>query len=679
MSRRVFVFLLLMLSWGLGFANPAVPTAVVNESLAKPVVSVSLGADSARVNLSRKLSWLKDASGSLTLDDVRQGGQFVPLERELSEGFTAAVVWLRLDVVMSAAQPDHIATTTWILEVANALLDDVRLYSPQRDGSYLEQRSGEDVPRSAWPVDYRNPAFQVQIDGGAPQHFYLRIASRNALSTAITLWQPDKFSTASRDEGFNYGFFYGVYVLILVFHLFFWWVTREQLGGWYVPYVLLNFVGAAISTGHLQRLTGMPGQASDMLLGVMLCMPLAISNTFVLLQMELATKMPRFTRIYQPLGWTAGIGFSLGVLADYYGPSVGAAQIIMLLCIAVMICIGVYLALKGHRPARFFLFAFGFFYVAVVLRFLRNLGILEPSLLTEYAVPVGALLHMVVMSLGITGQYNQIKREKLSAQAALNQSLESQVAERTDLLVKEIARREVSESEARRALEVELQSRQEHQDFIAMVSHEFRTPLAIINTVTQQLASSPDTVSAKSSERCGDIRDATKRMSDMMDEFLTLDRLGGDLKARISVFSPADLLRSIVNEFADQQMDTRYMDLPAEVHGDSELLRVAIRNLIGNALRYAPAETCVKILAQGKADGGWQVVVEDAGAGIASDEIPKLFQKYFRGRAAQSKPGAGLGLYLVDRIARLHGGSVGVDSDPGMGCRFVFALPGKGE
>jgi signal transduction histidine kinase len=72
-------------------------------------------------------------------------------------------------------------------------------------------------------------------------------------------------------------------------------------------------------------------------------------------------------------------------------------------------------------------------------------------------------------------------------------------------------------------------------------------------------------------------------------------------------------------------------------------------------------------------------VVEDAGAGIASDEIPKLFQKYFRGRAAQSKPGAGLGLYLVDRIARLHGGSVGVDSDPGMGCRFVFALPGKGE
>jgi signal transduction histidine kinase len=394
-----------------------------------------------------------------------------------------------------------------------------------------------------------------------------------------------------------------------------------------------------------------------------------------LLQLELATVMPRFVRIFQPLTWAIGIGLALGVIAGYYGAAVGAAQLIMLPCIVLLIGLGVYLAFHGHRPARFFLFAFGFFYVAVVLRFLRNLGVLEPSLLTEYSVPVGALLHMVVMSLGITGQYNQIKREKLIAQAALNESLEVQVVERTASLVDEIARREKSENEARRALEVEIQARQEHQDFIAMVSHEFRTPLAIINTVTQQVANSLDSSATKNSVRCNDIRDATKRMSDMMDEFLTLDRLGGDLRARISIFSPEELLRSIINEFPKQRMETRYVDLPAEIHGDSELLRIAIRNLIENALRYAPPDTVVKVLAQGTGEGGVQIAVEDAGAGIASDEIPKLFQKYFRGRAAQSKPGAGLGLYLVERIARLHGGSVRVENEPGTGCRFVFVLP----
>jgi signal transduction histidine kinase len=660
MIRRIFITLLL-LTCRLCFANPE---------------PVSLGADSTRLNLSRHVSWFKDAGGMLTLDDVRQRGNFTPLGRELSEGFTSAAIWLRVDVTLAVP---HTLGTSWILEVANALLDDVRLYVPQRDGSYLEQRSGEDVPRASWPLNYSNPSFQLQIDAGAPQRFYLRISARNAISTSILLWQPDAFATATRDEAFNYGIFYGVYSLILVFHLFFWVVTRERLGGWYVPYVAVNFIGAAVSTGHLQKLIEMTGTTSDMLLGVMLCMPLAISNTFTLLQLELATVMPRFVRIFQPLMWVIGVGLSLGVIAGYYGAAVGTAQLIMFPCILLLLCLGVYLALHGHRPARFFLFAFGIFYVAVVLRFLRNLGILEPSFLTEYSVPVGALLHMVVMSLGITGQYNQIKREKLIAQAALNESLEVKVLERTASLVDEIVRREASENEARRALEVEIQARQEHQDFIAMVSHEFRTPLAIINTVTQQVASSLDATATKNSVRCNDIRDATKRMSDMMDEFLTLDRLGGDLTARISVFSPEELMRSIVNEFSGQRMETRYLVLPTEIHGDSELLRIAIRNLIANALRYAPENTSVKFLVQGDGSGGVAVVVEDEGKGIAADEIPKLFQKYFRGRAAQSKPGAGLGLYLVERIAQLHGGSVSVESVPGAGCRFGFNFPGNAE
>jgi signal transduction histidine kinase len=662
MIRRIFMTLLL-LTGSLCFAN---------------LEPVSLGADSTRLNLSRHVSWLTDAGGTLTLDDVRQRGNFTPLGRELSEGFTSAAIWLRVDVkpALTQAQP---LRTTWILEVANALLDDVRLYAPQRDGSYSEQRSGEDVPRSSWPVNYRNPAFQLQIDSAAPQHFYLRISSRNALSTVIFLWQPDSFASATRDEAFNYGIFYGVYLLILVFHLFFWIVTRERLGGWYVPYVLINFVGAAISTGHLQKMTGLTGGASDMLLGVMLCMPLTISNTFTLLQLELASVMPRFVRVFQTLTWSIGISLSFVVIAGYFSVGVAIAQISILICIALLFPIGIRLALRGHRPARFFLFAFGFFYAAVGLRMLRNLGLLEPSLLTEYSVPVGALLHMVVMSLGITGQYNQIKREKLEAQAALNESLEAQILERTASLVDEIARRKTSENEAHRALEVEIQARQEHQDFVAMVSHEFRTPLAIINTVTQQIASSLDAAATKNSVRCNDIRDATKRMSDMMDEFLTLDRLGSDLTPRISVFSPEELMRSIAQEFSGQRMETHYLDLPREIHGDSELLRIAIRNLITNALQYAPENTSVKFLVEGNGSGGVAVVVEDEGKGIAADELPKLFQKYFRGRAAQSKPGAGLGLYLVERIAHLHGGSVGVESVPGAGCRFSFNFQGNAE
>ena len=657
MIRSILVFLALLLTWVSG----------VDASARAPVV---LSAETSRVNLSERVDWLKDAHGTLTLEEAHQRSDFVPMHKALSEGFTASTVWLRFDV-----QPGTAVASTWILEVANALLDDVRLYSPRQDGSYIEQRSGEDIPRTAWPVDYRNPSFSLQIEGDTPRRYYLRISARNALSTSVHIWNPETFATATRDEAFNYGVFYGVYILILVFHLFFWFVTRERLGGWYVPYVAMNSLGAAISTGHFQQLTSLPGPVSDMLLGVMLCMPLAISNTFTLILLELVSVMPRFVRIYQPLMWSLGIGLSLVVVAGHFGTGVAIAQAITLACIALLIAIGIHLALRGHRPARFFLFAFGIFYAAVVVRYLRNLGILEPSLLTEYSVPVGALLHMVVMSLGITGQYNKIKREKLPAQAALNESLEAQVKERTVTLMDEIARREKSENEVRRALDVMVRARQEQQDFVAMVSHEFRTPLAIINTVTQQLASNLDAPREKSQQRCEDIRDSTRRMSDMMDEFLSFDRLGGELNLNLRRIQVTELLRAVTDEFDIHRLHTDCDDAIGELNCDVQLLRVALRNLLTNALRHSPENVPVQLITRNQGDGSVIFEVRDSGSGIPADEIPRLFQKYFRGRGSLNKPGAGLGLYLVERIAGLHGGTVTVDSILGQGASFKLSIP----
>lgn len=490
------------------------------------------------------------------------------------------------------------------------------------------------------------------------------------------LWQPEAFATATRDEAFNYGVLYGIYSLILVFHLFFWLWTRERFGGWYLGYVALNFLTSAISTGHVQRLTGLGGVPSDAVLGVMLCMTLGVSNTFALMQLQLAAVMPRFNRIYLPVMWGIGIVTSLVVLSGNYGTGVGVAQITALACIAMLIPIGIWLALRGHRPARFFLFAFGIFYAAVVLRFLCNLGFVSPGPLTDYGVQVGSLLNMVLMSLGITGHYNQIKREKLEAQAALNESLESQVIERTAKLVEEIARREKSEQEMRRALEVEVQARQEQHDFVAMVSHEFRTPLAIINTVAQQLSSNLDAPRDKNLQRCVNIRESARRMTDMMDEFLSFDRVGGEFRLNRGGCDLRQLIASLAGEWEPERLQVDCENMPVNFTCDSALLRVALRNLIANAMRHSPEGVPVRLTAKG-VGGGVEISVADKGAGIPTDEIPKLFQKYFRGRAAQTQPGAGLGLYLVEHIARLHGGSVRAESTPGQGSLFVLKLPGQ--
>jgi signal transduction histidine kinase len=83
----------------------------------------------------------------------------------------------------------------------------------------------------------------------------------------------------------------------------------------------------------------------------------------------------------------------------------------------------------------------------------------------------------------------------------------------------------------------------------------------------------------------------------------------------------------------------------------------------------------VRKTVQGTPDGGLAISVQDEGAGIPADEIPKLFQKYFRGRGAQGQPGAGLGLYLVESIAVLHGGAVHVESALTKGTTLILTLP----
>ena len=116
--------------------------------------------------------------------------------------------------------------------------------------------------------------------------------------------------------------------------------------------------------------------------------------------------------------------------------------------------------------------------------------------------------------------------------------------------------------------------------------------------------------------------------------------------------------------------------MPPTLLCDWKLLQVALRNLISNGLRHSPPDHPLRLWVHGQPGGGLHIEINDAGSGIPEDELARVFQKYFRGRGALGKPGAGVGLYLVERIAQLHGGSVSVASALDHGSRFTLILPG---
>lgn len=634
---------------------------------------VPLSATTTRVDLGGKMDWLKDESGRLSIAEVATSGEFKHLTGEINLGFTQAAIWLRVEVERSKSAPSH-----WLLEITNPLHDDLRLYTRAANGTFTERRGGDHLVRELWEMDYRQAVFRLDLDIETRQTVWLRLQSSNSLAAQVLLWQPEAFHQVVQLETLLYGLFFGAYTTILIFHLFFWRWTREAVSGWYAFYVASNGMTALLTAGYFQQFSHWPGVVTDSVLGVLICVIIWNTTVFASLQLELASVMPRTRRALVNGSALLAATFIALALGLRYSAGVLPAQLVSLAWGVMLIALPLWLWRRGHPPARFFAIAFSFFFVGAVLRYLSTIGFVEPSRLTDHSYQIGSIIHMLMMSLVITGRYNTMKREKLAAQVATNLSLEGQVQQRTTLLVEEIGRRQTLEIELRQALAVEQQARQQQRDFVAMVSHEFRTPLAIINSSVHHVLQDLDTSQAKSLTRCGNIKESVARMTDLMDDYLSLDRMEDESHVlHLEVCDIGEVVSAVMTEWPAELTLLSKTELPVILLCDRKLVQLALHNLINNGLRHSPGGAPLHISLREESGGSVCIEVKDVGSGIPGDEIERVFQKYFRGRGASGKPGAGLGLYIVQRITQLHGGSVRVHSEPGQGSTFVLTLPSR--
>jgi PAS domain S-box-containing protein len=224
--------------------------------------------------------------------------------------------------------------------------------------------------------------------------------------------------------------------------------------------------------------------------------------------------------------------------------------------------------------------------------------------------------------------------------------------------------------------------------FVSMASHEFRTPLATIQTSSELLQHYSERLSAdERTDALADIQRAVQRMQGMMESFLAFGRMD----AGNTAFAPKPIqvlacLQGLLHETRVVQHRRHavsiFLESPVTAHTrlqlDEMLLGQMVMNLITNACKYSPEGTQVAVVAgkrgQG-ADSQLMISVRDQGMGIPSEDLPRLFESFHRASNANTIPGTGLGLAIVDRAARAHGGSVQVSSTVGLGSEFTVLLP----
>ena len=231
-------------------------------------------------------------------------------------------------------------------------------------------------------------------------------------------------------------------------------------------------------------------------------------------------------------------------------------------------------------------------------------------------------------------------------------------------------------------LEQEQRLTQLQQDFVSMASHEFRTPLTVIDGQAQRLIKTGEEAPVgEVAERAKKIRKAVLRMVTMIDHLLNSGRLieGG---AQLYFHPTAIELRTVLEEVCQLHREIapqsniwqKLGTAPLLAHGDAKLLYQLFGNLISNAIKYSPDGSSISVIA--KVEGDQIVVtVQDNGMGIPEKDLADVFGRYSRGSNVSGVVGTGVGLYLVKIVADLHGGGVTVSSIEGEGSSFTVRLP----
>jgi signal transduction histidine kinase len=217
-----------------------------------------------------------------------------------------------------------------------------------------------------------------------------------------------------------------------------------------------------------------------------------------------------------------------------------------------------------------------------------------------------------------------------------------------------------------------------------MASHEFRTPLTIIDGHAQRLIKLKDRAATDEiGERASKVRSAVLRITHLIDNLLNTSRLFdgvGGLYSRPEEIDLASLLHEVTQlhrEIAPgSQIKEKWGTGSLQMMGDPKLLFQVFSNLLSNAVKYSPNGGLIEISAEIHSQDV-VVAIEDQGIGIPEKDIDRLFERYHRGSNVSGIVGTGVGLYLVKMVVDLHGGSVAVDSQEGQGSRFTLRLPLK--
>ena len=561
----------------------------------------------------------------------------------MNRGYTRDAVWLRFRLLRTATFPEHS-----YLSLGPPYLDTVAVYisggDPADPSGYRMSMVGDHIPVSPTTVGSTDFVVPLDLPQGETATIYLRVGTTSTVTLTGSIQTSSAVISHNNLSILLNGGYLAVALVIVLINLLFYLRLRDRLYLFFACYILFNFTFQLGAVGMLPLI--LPAQAhlvADYLTGSSSGLSVCFFALFAvrLFDLPVGSRSRLFFRGIFLLGCLTVLSVPLHV----YGQVMSVLMISLLVTIAILTGLSIRAVWRNEPGGFLYLAAFGISNAGYAAQFLRLLGLIPTAWWNLHALQMATFCNMVLMTLALTERLHAAEERALQA---------SREAEQRAVVLAE-------------GMTVELRETLERQKrFVAMVTHEYRTPLAIIrsNLDLLQLLNDRDENIAFA---VGKMQRAVGRLVEVLEVSLGRVRLAdGELTLRKEELELDELCSALISQarefWPDRQFEVR-KGAQGRLCGDSSLLRTALLNLLDNAVKYSPPDRPVT-LSWGVSSTDAVVRVEDHGPGIRPGEEARLFEKYYRGSAGSGTVGAGLGLWLVARILEEHGGSVALENTP---------------
>lgn len=594
------------------------------------------------------------------------------LHHSLSAGYLKHVVWLRFrvpDILGQAGDRD-----LWLL-AQPTYLDHVTLYQQNLEtGAWVPQLSGDLVPFTQKPRTrqhlFRLSAGQptlIRIETTSATQFQGKVLSRAALESELT--------TVERYQGFYFG---AALALLLAMAATAFILRTPALRA------LLGL--GVISALHLINVRGYtslwaPPQWAEWASHSVGIGAFAIAAAAIWQIKVQLTANTHHRKIDRFLAALVGLNLlcTLSVPLKFYGSVawINLVSPIVSDVLAIGLCLAALRNGTGNAQHAILLLAYGLHTVGgIPLTFImvgQSRGDIDVTSVWQLESLAFMVLLAVAIFVGMVIHYRKAVEAKDHAIDRLAESehrLEEGIAVRTvELSLAQIALSE--------ALESERTLRHEQRQFFHMISHEFRTPLAVIDSAAAEQQAFPSTAMEDQTERAAQIRRACRRLTSLVDSCLINERMDtAGFTLHPSPVNITDLMEhaaQLVRWSSKHHLRLFTHAAPQEWICDGTLVRIALSNLVDNAVKFAKAGE-IFIAARKNEAGLLEFSVADEGSGMSLEVMNKIFAQFERGDRTDQSRGFGLGLWVSRRVALLHGGEIDVESRLGHGTCFRLTI-----